>query len=493
MRALRLVYLTCLVCGYLILVAGQPLSTWASGGSASTPQSTAPTPQAASGLVHVLTFDSDVNPVTASYVQRGIQTAEEADDAMLVIQLNTPGGQLDSMSKITQAILNSKVPVMVYVSPSGAWAASAGVFITYAAHVAVMAPGSSIGAAHPIFEGTTGSSPPSNAPDSSGATPTPDGSSEAELLRKITNFSVANLRSIATLRGRNAAWAEQAIRESVALGADEAVREHVVDYTAPTLAAALDQADGRTTLVGSGETVTIHTKGVTTVPLPMTSIESFLLLLTNSTLAYSLITLGGLALTAEVFNPGLIFPGVFGVIMLLLGLVALGQLPVNLTGVAMIIFAFILFIADLFMTAHGILTAGGVTALVLGGLLLIDTSQAPGLPTVSIWSIVGLAATIGGAFFFGIYKAMETRRTQPVTGREGLIGDQVEVRTDLAPSGTVFAEGAIWQARSLAGPVAAGQLVTIAALDGLTLLVRPAPDALPVADSPGTVPLADEA
>jgi len=359
MRALRLVYLTCLVCGYLILVAGQPLSTWASGSSASNPQSALGNPQSAGGVVHVLTFDSDVNPVTASYVQRGIQTAEEAGDAMLVIQLNTPGGQLDSMSKITQAILNSKVPVMVYVSPSGAWAASAGVFITYAAHVAVMAPGSSIGAAHPIFE-SGGSSPPSSAPDSSGATPTPDGSSDAELLRKITNFSVANLRSIATLRGRNPEWAEKAIRESVALGADEAVREHVVDYTAPTLAAALDQADGRTTLIGS-ETVTIHTKGASTVPLPMNSIESFLLLLTNSTLAYSLITLGGLALTAEVFNPGLIFPGVFGVIMLLLGLVALGQLPVNLTGVAMIGFGFILFIADPFMTAHAILTAGSIT------------------------------------------------------------------------------------------------------------------------------------
>ena len=188
----------------------------------------------------------------------------------------------------------------------------------------------------------------------------------------------------------------------------------------------------------------------------MNSIEGFLQLLTNSTLAYTLITLGGLALTAEVFNPGLIFPGVFGVIMLLLGLVALGMLPVNLTGVALIGFAFVLFIADLFMTAHGILTAGGIAALVLGGLLLIDTSQAPGVPAVSPLG----DRRAGGqhrrrVFFFGVYKALVARRRQPTTGVEGLIGSSAQVRTDLAPRGMVFAEGALWRARQPGRPGAA--------------------------------------
>lgn len=484
MRVLRLLYLTCLVGGYLLLAGGGPLRAWAASFSGDRVPAYAAHAADAAPVVRVLTFAADVNPVTAAYVKRGLDTAAQAGDALLVIELNTPGGQLDSMESITQGILNSRVPVMVYVAPSGAWAASAGVFITYAAHVAVMAPGSSIGAAHPVFEGSTGGG---SSPD---ATQTPNsGTSEAELLRKVTNFSVAHLRSIAELRGRNADWAEQAIRESVAVGAQQAVDQHIVDYIAPTLADALAQAEGRTVKVDN-TTQTLHLRGATLVDAPMNNIESFLQLLTNSTLAYSLITLGGLALTAEVFNPGLIFPGVAGVLMLLVGLVALGQLPVNLTGVALIGFAFVLFIADLYMTAHGILTAGGIAALILGGLLLIDTSQAPGLPTVSLWSIAGLAGSIGAVFFFGVYKGVQARLRRPITGREGMIGDPATVRTALVPDGMVFAEGALWQAHSTAGPLAVGQAVIIQAIDGLTLQVAPVSPP-PISDPPDTSPLAE--
>ncbi|HUS14004.1 MAG TPA: nodulation protein NfeD, partial [Chloroflexia bacterium] len=351
MRYLRLLYVTCLAGGYLLLATAGPLSAWA--GTAT--RATDPVLPGAQGApaVRVITFDADVNPVTAAYVKRGIELAEHDQNALLVIRLNTPGGRLDSMEAITQGILNSHVPVMVYVSPAGAWAASAGVFITYAAHVAVMAPGSSIGAAHPVMEG------------SADPQQTPNGTSEQEMLRKVTNFSVAHLRNIAEIRGRNAGWAERSIRESVAATAQEAVDQHIVDYIAPTLADALNQADGRVVTVDNAK-VTLHTRGATPVETPMNSIEGFLQLLTNSSLAYTLLTVGGLALTAEVFNPGLVFPGVFGVIMLLLGLVALGMLPVNLTGVALIGFAFILFIADLYMTSHGVLTAGGIAALILG-------------------------------------------------------------------------------------------------------------------------------
>jgi membrane-bound serine protease (ClpP class) len=478
MRALRLLYLTCLGFGFLLLAAGAPLRAWAAGDPA---PALAPT---SGPVARVLTFDLDVNPVTAAYVKRGIDLAEREGDAILVIELNTPGGRLDSMEDITQNILNSRVPVMVYVAPSGAWAASAGVFITYAAHVAVMAPGSSIGAAHPVFE--SGSAP---APDPQ-TTPAP-GTSEQELLQKVTNFSVAHVRNMAELRGRNADWAERSIRESIADTAQQAVNDHVVDYIAPTLADALDQADGRVVSL-NGAKATLHTRGASTVDMPMNNIENLLQLLTNSSLAYTLITVGGLALTAEVFNPGLIFPGVVGVIMLLLGLVALGQLPVNLTGVALIGFAFVLFIADLFMTAHGILTAGGVAALILGGMLLIDTSAAPGAPPVSPWSIFALAGTVGAVFFFGVYKGVQARRLKPTTGREGMIGSTAEARTPLAPAGMVFADGALWRAISANGPAAAGARVVITGIDGLTLYVRPLEAAgAPPEDSVKTAPLGD--
>jgi membrane-bound serine protease (ClpP class) len=489
MRLIRLLYLSCLFMGYLLLTAGPAAAATLGQGLPVAPslltRTAAPLMQAATPTARVLTFDADVNPVTAAYVKRGIELAEADGNSILVIQLNTPGGQLDSMEEITQDILNSRVPVMVYVSPSGGWAASAGVFITYAAHVAVMAPGTTIGSAHPVFEGGT-------------AAPTPDpqqtpgeGTSDQELLRKITNFSVAHLRNIAEIRGRNADWAERSIRESIAATAPEAVDQHIVDYMASTLTEALDKADGRVVSLGD-QKATLHTRGATLIDTPMNNIEGFLLLLTNSSLAYTLITLGGLALTAEVFNPGLVFPGVAGVIMLLLGLVSLGMLPVNLTGVVLIGFAFVLFIADLFMTTHGILTAGGVASLALGGLLLIDTSQAPGVPAVSPWAIIALAGTIGAGFFFGIYKAFQARRRQPTTGVEGMMGRTAEVREPLAPRGMVFFEGALWRAVSTNGPVPVGQEVMVTGIDGLTLYVHPAgATTVPVEDPTKTVPLGD--
>jgi membrane-bound serine protease (ClpP class) len=349
-----------------------------------------------------------------------------------------------------------------------------------------MAPGTTIGSAHPVLEGGTAPAP---TPDPQ-QTPT-SGTSEQELLQKITNFSVAHLRNIAEIRGRNADWAERSIRESIAATAPEAVDQHIVDYMASTLTEALDKADGRVVSLGD-QKVTLHTQGATLIDTPMNNIEDFLLLLTNSSLAYTLITLGGLALTAEVFNPGLVFPGVAGVIMLLLGLVSLGMLPVNLTGVVLIGFSFVLFIADLFMTTHGILTAGGVASLALGGLLLIDTSQAPGVPAVSPWAIIALTGTIGAAFFFGIYKAFQARRRQPTTGVEGMMGRTAEVRESLAPRGMVFFEGALWRAVSTNGPVPIGQEVTVTGIDGLTLYVHPAGPTTSVAEDPTkTVPLGD--
>jgi membrane-bound serine protease (ClpP class) len=490
MRLIRLLYRSCLFLGYLLLTAGPAAAAALDQPLPAPPHPSLPgsiAAQATTPTARVLTFDADVNPVTAAYVKRGIELAERDGNSILVIQLNTPGGQLDSMEEITQDILNSRVPVMVYVSPSGAWAASAGVFITYASHVAVMAPGTTIGSAHPVLEGTAPA--PATTPDPQ-QTPV-SGTSEQELLQKITNFSVAHLRNIAEIRGRNADWAERSIRESVAATAPEAVDQHIVDYMAATLTEALDKADGRVVSLGD-QKVTLHTKGATLIDTPMNNIEGFLLLLTNSSLAYTLITLGGLALTAEVFNPGLVFPGVAGVIMLLLGLVALGMLPVNLTGVVLIGFAFVLFIADLFMTTHGILTAGGVASLALGGLLLIDTSQAPGVPAVSPGAIVALAGTIGAAFFFGIYKAFQARRRQPTTGVEGMMGRTAEVREPLAPRGMVFFEGALWRAVSTNGPIPVGREVQVTGIDGLTLYVRPVEDVpAPVEDPTKTVPLGD--
>ena len=464
MRILRLAGVLCLVAGWLLLAADLA--------------GAAPSRQAAP-LVKIIDFNAEVNPITAGYVRRAIADAERANAAALVIRINTPGGLMVSMDEITQMILNSRVPVIAYVAPSGARAASAGVFITYASHIAVMAPATNIGSAHPV-------SMDSGSGDAQPATTPAESNSEEQLFRKITNDAVARIRNYAELRGRNVDWAEKAVRESVNVGASEALELRIIDFIAPDLASVLEQADGRVVKMVGNQELTVRTQGATTEENPITWVEQLLLLIATPQIAFLLLSTGSLAITLELFNPGSIFPGVIGVILLLLAFVSLGTLPVNGAGLAFIAFAFVCFVADVFMTAHGILTAGGVVSLVLGGLLLIDPTQAPGMQGVPLATALGVGVGIGGFFFFAVYKVLELRRRKPVTGRDSLIGSQAQTRSALEPTGMVYLNGELWRATSVDGPVPPGRIVRVVGVDGLLLRVEP------VAGSPATAPLPTE-
>ncbi|MFL5731729.1 MAG: NfeD family protein [Chloroflexia bacterium] len=451
-RAMRVAYLGSLLLGALLLAVGgllEPVTYAAPQGQAG-------------GHVDVAVFKLPITPISAQYYERVLQSAQDDGAVALVVEIDTPGGLVDSMQQMVQRTLASRVPVVAYVSPQGAMAASAGVFMVYSAHVAAMAPNTTIGSAEVIL----------NAGQSdSGNGSTPESGDTAAERRKVTNLLVSQIRTLADQRKRNADFGEKAIRESANLHAQAALDQHVVDVIANDVNDLLTKIDGHQVEV-AGEQVTLHTKGVPTQEVPLTLIEQILLVLTNPSVAFILISLGTLGITWEFINPGAVFPGVIGAIMLLIGLMALGTLPINAAGLAFIILAFILFIADVFMPTHGILTAGGIASLVIGGLLVVNTSEAPGVPGVSPYTIAGVAAALGGFFFFAVYKVYRARKAQPATGRESMVGDLAETRTDLAPTGMVFTNGELWQAISLDGSIPSGQQVRVVAADGLELKVK---------------------
>jgi membrane-bound serine protease (ClpP class) len=450
-RALRASYLASLLMGLLLLVLGgilQPLTARA-----------APVEQAGD-FVYVATFKLPITPISAQYYDRLIKTAENDGATALVVQVDTPGGLVDSMQIMVQRTLASRVPVIVYVSPQGAMSASAGVFIVYASHLAAMAPNTTIGSAEVIFSGS----------GEEGSTP--ESGNDAAIRRKATNELVSQIRNLAETRGRNADFGEKAVRESANLGAQAALDQGVVDLMAVSVEELLEKADGRLVGVGNDQ-VTLKTKGVAVRSLDLNVAEEILLLITNPSVAFVLISLGTLGITWEFINPGSVFPGVVGALFLLTGFLALGTLPINWAGVVFLVFAFVLFIADIFTPSHGILTAGGIASLVIGGLLLVNTAEAPGLPGVSPWTIAGTAGGLGAFFFFAMYKVVQARRARPATGREGLVGRVAETRTDLAPEGMVFVEGELWHAVSANGSIPSGQPVRVVAAEGLRLKVLP--------------------
>jgi membrane-bound serine protease (ClpP class) len=412
-----------------------------------------------SGFVYVAPFKLPITPISAQYFDRLVKTAEDAGAEALVVELDTPGGLVDSMQVMVQRTLSSRVPVIMYVSPQGAMAASAGVFLVYAAHVASMAPNTTIGSAEVIFQSSD---------DGSG---TPTANDEA-MRRKATNELVSRIRSLAETRGRNPDFGEKAVRESANLNAQQALEQNVIDFVAVDVTEVLDKADGMTVLVGNEEQ-TLSTKGAEQRPLETNFAEDTLLVITDPSVAFVLISLGTLGITWEFINPGSIFPGVTGAILLLVGFLALGTLPINVAGLVFLVVAFILFIADIFTPTHGVLTAGGIAALVIGGLLLVNTGGVPGVPTVSPWVIAGTATALGLFFFYAVYKVYRARIMKPATGREGLVGHLAQARTDLAPTGNVFIQGELWQATSVDGPVESGEMVRVIQADGLRLQVRP--------------------
>lgn len=402
------------------------------------------------GAIHVLTADAEVNPVLARYIDRGIDEAERTDARAVVIKLDTPGGLSTSMEDIVQRIQSSKVPVIVYVSPSGGKAASAGTFITMSAHVAAMAPGTRIGAAHPI--------------DSTG------GDIKGTLGEKVENDSAAFARSIAEERGRNADWAERAVRDSVSASNSEAVEMRIVDYEARDVDDLLRRAEGRTVNVRGADVTLGQLARAERVNNSMTIFERMLLVLSDPNIAFLLLSLGGLGLLIELLAPGIGLPGIAGSIALVLAFFALGTLPVNWAGVALIGLAFVLFAAEAQAPGIGVFGAGGAAALVFGGLIL-TTSDQPDYQ-VSRWLLIG-TATVFALMIISIAAAtVRIRRAPSSTGPAALVGEKATARSYLNPEGFIFVRGERWKAIAEDAPVREGEQVRVTAFRGLTLTVH---------------------
>jgi len=400
------------------------------------------------GQVLVMEVTGPVTPVMLSYIERGIGEAEERGAEALVIMLNTPGGDVDLTKQIIQAIVASDVPVVVYVAPRGAFAASAGTFITLAGHVAAMAPNTSIGAASPV----------------SG-----QGEEIPETLRtKIVNILQADIEGLARRRGERAVeWARQAVSEARAATAEEALELGVIDFIATDLSDLLRQMDGFSVTLHDREVI-LHTKDAPIEELPMTPIERFLHTITNPNIAFILMTLGLNGILFELSSPGGYAAGVVGVICLLLAFYALGVLDVNYTGLLFIALAFVLFVLDIKAPTHGVLTVGGIVSFVLGSLILFNSPFYP----VSRNLVVSVSLATGTFFAFVVAKAVAIQRRPATTGIEGLVGAVAIARTDLSPKGTVFLKGEWWDAEAEDGSIQAGEEVRVESVEGFRLRVR---------------------
>ncbi len=400
--------------------------------------------------VNVLEIEGAVTPVMISYIERGISTSESDGAEALIIKLNTPGGQLDLMNEIVQALQEARVPTVVYVSPRGAYAASAGTLITLAAHVAAMAPSTTIGAASPVGS---------------------EGEDLGETMeQKVKEDLKAQARTLTARRGEEAsAWAESAVEEAKAATAEEALEIGVIDFVAIDLGDLLAQMDGFGISM-NGQEVILRTAGAQVRELPMNFVEQFLHIITNPTIAFILLTIGINAILFELSSPGGYAAGIVGALCLLMAFYALGVLPVNYTGLLFIALAFALFVADIKAPTHGVLTAGGIASLIAGALLLFNSP----LYRVSITAVVSVAVVTGLFFAFAVAKVVLAQRKPSVTGREGLIGRIAQARTTLEPDGTVFIKGELWDATALDGPIEAGESVEIVAAAGFRLQVKKA-------------------
>ncbi|HSP97684.1 MAG TPA: nodulation protein NfeD [Candidatus Dormibacteraeota bacterium] len=409
-----------------------------------------PTPAQAAGPVVQLTIDGTINAATVTYVREGLRTAQERGAAALLIELDTPGGLLESTRVIVKDILGAPLPVIVYIAPSGGGATSAGVFITLAAHVAAMAPGTNIGAAHPVgnqgetINGTMG--------------------------EKVENFAASLSRTIAEQRGRNIEWAEQAVRKSVSATEREAVKLRVVDFVAADVAEVLVKASGRTIEV-AGKKVQLALAGAAVEPLEMRLGQKVFDFLANPNLAYVLFMAGLLGLYVEFTNPGLLFPGVAGAICLVIGLAALQMLPVNYAGLALVLLGVGMLIAEAFLPSFGVVGIGGIVAFVIGSLLLFDTPEDS--LHVDRGLIAGAAVTLG-VFTLGIgWLVVRAQRRQPASGAEGMVGEVGHVRRVDRDGrhAKVFVHGEYWEADADEA-VAIGDAVEVTAVEGLRLRVR---------------------
>jgi len=395
----------------------------------------------------VINVEVVVNPVMSEFITKSIDAAEKEKANVLVIELDTPGGLDTSMRSIIKKIIASEVPVVVYVSPSGARAASAGVFITIAAHVAAMAPGTNIGAAHPVGVG---------------------GKMDKTMAEKAVNDASAYIKSLAEKRGRNSEWAEKAVRESVSVTEEEALKLNIIDFVAPVIKSLLAVIDQREVQTSTGKH-TIQTKGINISYKKMGLRHKILDIISDPNIAYLLMLLGMYGIFFELTNPGVVLPGVLGALALILALYSFQTLPVNYAGLLLIFLAIVLFILEIKITSYGMLTIGGLVSMTIGSIMLFDSP----LPFFQLSLKVILPAVIITTLFFSltVYLAVKAYRRKPVTGTEGLIGLEGEARTDIYQKGQVFVHGEIWQAWS-DEPVRAGERIIVEKMENLKLKVK---------------------
>lgn len=417
-------------------------------------QSSASRPQ-----INIVKIDGAINPIVTSFIHDAIEKANEEKAECLIIQMNTPGGLLKSTRIIVSDFFTSNVPIVIYVYPSGAQAASAGVFITLAANIAAMAPGTNIGAAHPVMMSEGGTS---NKKDSTDI-----------MMEKATNDAAAFIRSIAEKRHRNIEWAEKAVRQSLSLSETEALKENVIDMIAKNIDSLLIQLDGKSIETANGTKI-INTKNAEVHIIEMNVIQKILDIVSDPNIAYILLMIGIYGLIFELSNPGSILPGIVGVICLVLAFYSLHTLPINYAGLGLIIFAVILFIAEIKIVSHGLLTAGGIISFIIGSLMLINTDASNEFLKISLSVIITASLLTALFFIFALGKGIAAQRKQPTTGSEGMIGETGKAISKLSSDslGQVFVHGEVWNALCRNGEIEKGSNVKVIDRKDLTLIVE---------------------
>ncbi len=407
------------------------------------------------GVVYVIKIDGSINPSTSEFIHKSLKEASSKNAKCLVIELNTPGGLLKSTRYIVSDLLTSDIPVVVYVSPSGSQAASAGVFITLAANIAAMAPGTNIGASHPV---------------------TMEGNQDTVMMEKATNDAAAFIRSISEKRNRNVEWAEDAVRKSVSITEKEALDLKVIDLIADNVNDLLQKIDGREVETSKGKVI-LDTKNAQIINYEISWFQQFLGIVSDPNVAYILMMLGIWGIILEFYHPGGILPGVVGVICMILGLYGLHTLPINYAGLGLILLAIILFILEIKITSYGMLTIGGIISLFLGSFMLIDVDSPLELAGISMSVIITTVIVVSGLFILLIVLVVRAHRRKVVTGEEGLIGEICEVldKIEAGKIGSVKLHGEIWNAALPSGvedKILAHSKVKVIGVNNLTLTVQ---------------------
>jgi len=395
-----------------------------------------------------ISIDGSINPASAGFIERSLRKAETSNAECLIVHLNTPGGLLKSTRYIVGSFLDASIPVVVYVSPNGAQAGSAGVFITMAAHIAAMAPSTNIGAAHPVSA--------------------QGGIGDSIMNQKATNDAIAFIRTIAEKRGRNSDWAEMAVGKSVSIPSADALQLNVIDVIASNTKELLTKIDGKSVQLNSGNK-TLNTQSAQIEEVEMSFGEKLLHIISDPNIAYILLMLGFYGLLFEMYSPGAIVPGVVGVIALILGLYALNTLPVNYAGLALIAFGIILFLLEIKVTSYGLLTIGGIIALFLGSIMLIRSDS---LLQISRSLIIGVTIVSAIFFLLIIGAGLRAQKSPPVTGTQGFVGTTGTALDTLDPKGQVQVGGEIWEAESLSGKIEKGERVHVKSMKDFKVFVE---------------------